>query len=98
MACSVGSRLGGERTIAVLALGIALALAGCLRNQFDLCDRIDPHPECDAGPPSFDAGPREDAGDPQDAGMIMDSGDVSADAGPADAGSVPDDAMLDPDA
>ncbi|MDQ3037302.1 MAG: hypothetical protein M3Y87_33215 [Myxococcota bacterium] len=70
------------RTLAVLVASIALSLGGCLRLEYDLCEREDPHPECDGGAPR-DAGPL-DAG-PLDAGPL-DAGPL--DAGPLDAGEL----------
>ncbi|UJR80179.1 hypothetical protein [Sandaracinus amylolyticus] len=79
--------------VAVLALAIAGSSAGCLRNEYDLCDRADPHPECDAGPPGQDASttdaggadagqdaaiPAEDAGNPMDSGAAENT-DAAAD-------------------
>ena len=86
-------------TIALLALAIVLALSGCLRNEFDLCEAADPHPECDAGPPPQDAGPgASDAGGSEDAGMNEDSGVATEDSGAADAGVTPEDASSEDDA
>lgn len=78
------------RTLLALALGIALALGGCLRNKYDLCGEIDPHPECDAGAPPRDAGSQEDAG--SDAGSPEDAGSDEDAGAPDDAGGSPEDA------
>lgn len=83
------------RRSAIVLVLLALPLVGCLRTKIDLCDREDPHPECDAGRP-FDAG--SDAGEVDDAGP-EDAG--PSDAGPEDAGIIVDsgvDAGLEDDA
>ncbi|AKF07233.1 hypothetical protein [Sandaracinus amylolyticus] len=80
--------------VALLALAIAGSSAGCLRNEYDLCDRADPHPECDAGPPRQDASTTdagtpdggqttEDAGNPEDSGAA-EGMDAAADEDAAD--------------
>lgn len=84
-----------SRAIAALALTIVLALGGCLRNKYDLCGEVNPHPECDAGAAPRDAG--SDAGSDaaaEDPGMIDDSdagpepdGGAGEDGGPEDAGT-----------
>ena len=73
------------RRLAILVALLAVPLGGCLRSSFDLCDRADPHPECDAGRP-FDAGSDAE----------VDSGPGPEDAGPEDAG--PEDADIAVDA
>lgn len=74
------------RALAIGCACIALSLSGCLRVQYDLCEREDPHPECDAGVVR-DAAPQDGGeldGGPPDAGSPEDSG-VDAEAVP-DAG------------
>ena len=82
------------RIVWLIAISMAISNAGCLRNAYDLCDRADPHPECDAGAPRPDGGTpdagADDAGSdggasPEDSGTPMDSGasselDAGADA------------------
>ncbi len=55
--------------LSAAALGLALLASGCLRQNFDLCQGEDPHPDCalvDASRP--DAGPDAEAGAALDAG------------------------------
>jgi hypothetical protein len=74
------------RALVGLAVVLSLALGGCLRNRYDLCDREDPHPECDAGRDSgaSDGGPG-DAGEPLDGDLDAGPGYAGEpDAGPSD--------------
>lgn len=59
--------------LSAAALGLALLASGCLRQNFDLCQGEDPHPDCvlvDASRP--DAGP--DAEADADADAALDAG------------------------